>query len=79
MEASIVDLRYKMKEVLKALKRNEKVRITHRGKIQGILFPSASLPKGKIQNHPFFGMEKDYPQSVEEVLKELRRERYRDL
>ena len=32
MKASIVDLRYKMKEVLAALKRNETVHILYHGK-----------------------------------------------
>ncbi len=39
MEASIVDLRYKMNDVLKALERNEKVTILYRGKPKGLIIP----------------------------------------
>jgi antitoxin (DNA-binding transcriptional repressor) of toxin-antitoxin stability system len=47
MEASIPDLRYKMKDVLSALDRREKVNILYHGKIIGVLIPSdgATLKK----------------------------------
>lgn len=40
MEASIVDLRYKMKDVLQSLDRNENVKIYYHGKLKGIIYPS---------------------------------------
>ena len=40
MKASVVDLRYKMKDVLKALDRNERVTVLYRGKVKGVLIPS---------------------------------------
>ncbi len=39
MKATVVDLRYKMNDVLKALDRNEKVTVLYRGKVRGILIP----------------------------------------
>ena len=39
MRATVVDLRYKMNDVLKALERNEKVTVLYRGKIKGVLVP----------------------------------------
>ncbi len=57
MKATVVDLRYKMNDVLKALARNEKVTVFYRGKIKGILIPAAPPRKHmKVSEHPFFGM-----------------------
>ena len=42
MQATIVDLRYKMKEVLKALDRKEPVTIVYHGKEKGVILPSGS-------------------------------------
>jgi hypothetical protein len=39
MKATVVDLRYKMNDVLKALDRNEKVTVLYRGKVKGVLIP----------------------------------------
>ena len=40
MKATVVDLRYKMNDVLKALDRNEKVTVLYRGKVKGVLVPA---------------------------------------
>lgn len=57
MQATVVDLRYKMNDVLKALDRNEKVIVLYRGKVKGILMPVDKQKKDlKISDHPFFGM-----------------------
>ena len=45
MKATVVDLRYKMNDVHKALDRNEKVTVFYRGKIKGILIPSEKQKK----------------------------------
>ena len=82
MQASVVDLRYKMNDVLKALERNEKVSVLYRGKIKGILVPSsaAGKQKKKISEHPFFGMASaDSDTTVAEEMDELRGGRYRDI
>ena len=41
MEASIVDLRYKMNDVLKALDRKEEVTVLYRGTVKGKIIPVA--------------------------------------
>jgi hypothetical protein len=80
MKATVVDLRYKMNDVLKALDRNEKVTISYRGKVKGVLVPTGEKNQLKIKEHPFFGMlSEDLSQSVSDVIKELRRPRYDDI
>jgi hypothetical protein len=84
MQASVVDLRYKMNDVLKALERNEKVTVLYRGKIKGVLVPSSTASNRdknkKISEHPFFGMSPADPdKSVTEEMDELRGGRYGDI
>ena len=82
MKASVVDLRYKMKEVLSALRRNEKVEILYHGKTAGIIIPPPQAKKKDLRHHPFFGMHKDLgatAKDVEKVMDELRGGRYRDI
>jgi hypothetical protein len=79
VKASIVDLRYKTKEILKALEARESVSIYYHGKLKGTIIPPASEKRAKVQDHPFFGMKKKDKRSVRQVMKELRRTRYHDL
>lgn len=80
MKATVVDLRYKMNDVLKALDRNEKVTVLYRGKVKGILVPPGGDNQLKIKEHPFFGMSsQDESQSVPDIMIELRRPRYDDI
>jgi len=78
MKASVVDLRYRMNEVLKALDRNEDVSILCRGKLKGIIKAVHRKSELKVSDHPFFGMHEDSG-SVEEVMDHLRGGRYRDI
>ncbi len=82
MKATVVDLRYKMNDVLKALDRNEKVTVLYRGKVKGVLIPSEQSKKNiKVSEHPFFGMSSssktDKP--VLDELDLLRGGRYNDI
>ncbi len=79
MKASVVDLRYKMRDVLKALDRNEQVSILYHGKTKGILMPAAGKGKksGKLKEHPFFGMSKGHKKTVLQELEELRGFRFK--
>ncbi len=81
MKATVVDLRYKMNDVLKALDRNEKVTVLYRGKVKGTLIPAGNRKKKlKISEHPFFGMfSQDTEKSVAETLNNLRGSRYDDI
>jgi len=73
-----VDLRYRMNEVLRALERNEEVRILSRGKLKGVIKPVNGKPRMKVREHPFFNM-RGSSDTVERQMKELRGGRYRDL
>ena len=77
MKATVVDLRYRMKEVLKALDRNEEVSILYHGKIKGTIRPAQSQKKLGVREHSFFNMS-SAERSVEEEMAELRGGRYRD-
>ncbi len=79
MKATVVDLRYKMNDVLKALDRNEKVTVLYHGKIKGIIIPAERESHKKITDHPFFGMSsQNNKKSVLEELNGLRETRYND-
>jgi hypothetical protein len=75
MKASVLDLRYKMNEVLKALDRREKVIILYRGRVKGTIFPSSDKKGIKVEDHPFFGMNATEHSSVEQQIESLRRPR----
>ena len=79
MKASIVDLRYKMNDVLKALDRKEEVTILYRGKVKGRLSPASDKTGKKVQDHCFFGMNKGKKESVLEELDQIRESRIHDL
>jgi hypothetical protein len=76
MKASIVDLRYKMNEVLKALDRNETVQILYHGKVKGTIHPSVAASRKKVKEHPFFGMAEHSETPVSRQMERLRGSRY---
>ena len=77
MKASIVDLRYKMNDIMRALERNESVTILYHGKEKGIIIPSNNSTEEKVKNHPFFGMlAADDDDPVDEKMRILRGNRY---
>jgi antitoxin (DNA-binding transcriptional repressor) of toxin-antitoxin stability system len=65
MNASIVDLRYRMRDVLRAIDRGETVTVLYRGKAKAKLMPvavasGASSPgTPRTEDQPFFGLWKD--------------------
>jgi len=78
MKATVVDLRYRMNEILKALDRNEDVSILCRGKLRGILKAIRGKSELKVAEHPFYNMHGDGA-PVEEVMDQLRGGRYLDI
>ena len=78
MRATIVDLRYHMNQVLKALDRNETVSVLYRGKLKGVISPATSTAGAKVAEHRFFGCRKD-KEPVEDAMEQLRGGRHRDL
>ena len=79
MKATIVELRYKMKDVLKALDRKERVQIMYRGKPKGIIIPIHEHGQKSVKESSFFGSTKDDKKSVKQVMEDLRGDRYRDI
>ncbi len=77
MKASIVDLRYKMNDVLKALDRNEEVTILYRGKAKGKIMPLGKKASVlKVKDHPYFGLVNQSDESVDDVMDKLRSGRF---
>ena len=62
MNATIVDLRYRMKDVLRAIDRGEAVTVLYRGKAKATLVPIPPPPgtsdqrKPKTADQPLFGL-----------------------
>ena len=77
MKASVVDMRYKMAEVLDALERNESVEILYYGKTKGIIQPLAIKPGKSVKEHRFFGMREMAEEPVTVIMEKLRGQRYK--
>ena len=83
MKASILDLRRRMGDVLRALEKNEPVTILHRGKEKGVIYPSP-VRQGRgiaVTQHPAFGMWKDRDdlRDVDRAVRKLRKARHHAL
>lgn len=79
MKATVLDLRYRMKEVLKALDKGEKVSVFYHGKLKGTIIPVGAEQGLRVADHPFFGMARDEQKTVLEQVDELRRSRFDDI
>jgi antitoxin (DNA-binding transcriptional repressor) of toxin-antitoxin stability system len=79
MNASIVDLRYKTKQILAALDRQETVSVLYHGKLRGKIVPAAPRPGRKVEDSDFFGMRAKEGKSVAAVMRDLRGGRHRGL
>ena len=77
MNASIVDLRYKTKQILAALDRRETVKLLYRGKTKGFIQPADSQKgAGKASDHKMFGCIAGEEAGVAEQMNALRGKRY---
>ena len=79
MNASIVDLRYRTKQVLAALERRESVSVLYHGKVKGTIVPVSSQTLRRVTDTPFFGMHKRDRRPVNEIVTALRGGRTRAL
>lgn len=79
MKASVVDLRYKMNEVLKALDRREKVTLLYYGKVKGTIVPLESDRMTAVAEHPFFNMAGEKTRTVRRQMDALRGSRFNDI
>lgn len=77
MKATVVDLRYKMPKILKALRLREPVTLLYHGKVQGTIIPVKSPVRKSIKDSPLFGIRRKDKRSVKEIVDELRAPRYR--
>lgn len=73
MKASVVDLRRRMSDVLRALDRNEPVTIYYRGRKKAVIHPAGHVGRTaqRVCEHPAFGMWKDR-RDMEDVGKVVR-------
>jgi len=69
-------LRYKTKEILHALERNETVTVLYHGKAKGIIKPAGKSPNARVRDHPFFGMYREDRESVQDQMERLRKPRH---
>ena len=81
MEASVLDLRKRMREVLMAIDRHETVTLTHRGKRRAMIVPWAKTKKKKVKvaNLAAFGMWSDRPEMADPAayVESIRKPRFR--
>jgi len=76
MKATVLDLRYKMNEVLRALDKREKVTLLYHGRVKGTIYPEGGKQAMKVVDHPFFGMNAGEDRSVAQQMQALRRSRF---
>jgi len=77
MRASVVDLRYKTKDILECLRKRQTVELTCRGKIEGIIIPAPrNSHQPPMASHPAVGMWKDQEEPVSAVMERLRKPRF---
>jgi antitoxin (DNA-binding transcriptional repressor) of toxin-antitoxin stability system len=79
MDATILDLRYRMSSVLEALERREEVRVLYHGKPKGTIIPEGGVASSSVKSHPFFGSRRADEGSVTDAMDRLRGGRFRDL
>ena len=79
MKASILDLRRRMRDVLRSLDRGEPVTIVHRGRRKGVLYPAGRPAHAAktVSDHPAFGMwrDRDDLRDVEAAMRRIRKGR----
>ncbi|MCL2648966.1 MAG: hypothetical protein FWD61_18530 [Phycisphaerales bacterium] len=81
MKASILDLRRRMPDILKALERRESVIISYRGKDRALLTPLPGETKASLADllaDPAFGLWKDRAEYADPVaaVRRMRKRRY---
>jgi len=82
MKATIVDLRYRMKDVLRAVESGESVTVLYRGKPKARILPIArKAGEAKLAEAEAFGMWKDRKdlRNVPGYIRKLRQGRFGDL
>ena len=76
MKATMLDLRFKTKKILQALRNNEEVRLFFRGKETGLILPLRSMKFLSSAAHPYFGSVGKSEETVPQVMRRLRGPRH---
>ncbi len=79
MKATIVDLRYRMKDVLRAIDQGEKVTVLYRGNPRAEIVPVVpSATTAPLRDQPFFGMWAERGDMADPVafVREIRKNRW---
>jgi antitoxin (DNA-binding transcriptional repressor) of toxin-antitoxin stability system len=81
MKATTLDLRYRTKDVLKAVERGETITILYRGQAKAQIVPLASSNATALRTGEAFGLWKDRKDmgDVSAYVMKLRKTRFRDL
>jgi antitoxin (DNA-binding transcriptional repressor) of toxin-antitoxin stability system len=74
MKASVMDLRYRTKEILRALDEGSEVVLTHRGTVKGRILPEKSRrhKSRRLSDLEAVGMWADQTETVEEMVNRIR-------
>jgi len=75
MKTNAVDLRRNMKDIMRAVERNEPVTVLYHGKEKAMIRSIEKTSDSSVRSHAFFGMNKDEV-AVENVIDGLRDGRY---
>lgn len=77
MKASVMDLRYRTKEILRALDAKEEITLTHRGTERGRIIPIGQTNDDpqSFGSHPAVGMWADSSESVPDLIERIRKPR----
>lgn len=78
MNATVLDLRKNMKDVIAALNRNEKVTLSYRGRKKAVIIPCENKEATSASEHSAFGMWKDREDisDVDNYVRTLRKGRF---
>jgi prevent-host-death family protein len=82
MKATVLDLRYRTKDVLKAVERGETVTVLYRGKEKALIQPIRPAPRlRKLSDDKAFGIWKDRKdlRDVSAFVGKLRKSRFDDV
>ncbi len=79
MNATVLDLRRNMKQVLRAIDANERVVLTYRGRKKAVIVPcQEQAQRQSASAHPAFGMWKDHKDAadVDAFVRNIRKGRH---
>ncbi len=76
MKTNAVDLRRNMKDIMRAVDRQETVTVLYHGKEKAVILPIEHATCEPVVEHAFFAMDADAEESVDVVMEELRGGRY---